>query len=109
MFPVYVDMDGGELGSDSTTCDATYHVYDLGGNELPDGDLDESYNKTPEWNVRLANVIYSIPGIGSEGSGSTSGSGSGTIGTPICMACYDNASPPNLHLLVVPESPESGC
>lgn len=65
----------------------TYKVQTLGGGDLPDGSNTTSTGKTPELNVRMANVQYSA----------------GSIGRGI--AAYDASSPPNLHLLLVLEPP----
>ena len=87
---VYCTQDGGSYGDGTTTCDATYTVTDLNGNNLKDGSSATANNKIPEWNWRLPLIAYYRP------------SGSG-----ICIACYDLAKPPNLHLLFVPEMPQT--
>jgi hypothetical protein len=93
---VHVTKDGGTLGSDSTTCTATYTVKSLTDHDMKDGSSSTATSKSPLWNRAswtLANVRYSAPGA-----------------TDPCLAMYDKSNPPNLILLYVTEKPSvSNC
>lgn len=95
-FLVLLTVDGGSAGGSSSTASWTYTCTDLSGNPLADGSNSTATTKTPIWNAamwRVTNVSYTAAG------GSTPGE-----------AYYDNASPPNLILLLAPETPgEVGC
>jgi hypothetical protein len=86
---VNVTMDGGTLGSDSTTCNATYTVTALNGASMKDGTSPTATGKIPLWNrasLTLPNVTYTE-----------------AASTDPCMAMYDGSG--NLVLLYVTETP----
>ena len=56
VFPVTVEQDGGEAGSDSSTCDFTYTATTLGGVTV-DSELDND-------SARMENVVYNEGTVG---------------------------------------------